>query len=490
MAAMASPVVKPGIVWFRDDLRLRDNPALHAACQAGAPVLCLYIHEPAGAGRRQPEGAALWWLHGSLAALDAALRERGGRLHVLAGAAEDVLNTVVDRISAGAVYWNRRYDPVGRDIDTGIKARLRDRGIEAHSFNGSLLREPWTISSQSGAPYRVFGAFWRAFQQGAVEPPLPAPAELSFAPLPQEIEQHLAYPFGLEPDPQRPDWAAAMRANWTRGEEAGLACLQDFLDEDLAGYADNRDRLDGPTTSRLSPYLHAGNVSVRQLWHALSGRQHGGMTAGDRDVEKFRSELGWREFSYSLLYHCPPLHEHNLQPDFDAMPWRGDHQNLVAWKQGMTGYPVVDAAMRQLWATGWMHNRARMIVASFLVKHLLIDWREGERWFWETLADADPANNPASWQWVTGSGADAAPYFRIFNPVTQGEKFDPDGVFVKRWVPELARLPASVIHRPWTASSTQLDAAGIRLGRAYPLPIVDHKVARERALAAWRSLRS
>ncbi|MDT3377781.1 deoxyribodipyrimidine photo-lyase [Labrys neptuniae] len=484
-----SPVLKPAIAWFRDDLRLRDNPALHAACQAGVPVICLYIHEPAGEGRR-PEGAALWWLNGSLAALDADLRARGGQLHVLAGAAGEVLKTAVDKIDAGAVYWNRRYDPAGRDIDTQIKADLRARGVDAHSFNGSLLSEPWTISSQSGEPYRVFGAFWRAFQQRTVEPPLPAPPACAFAPLPEEAAQHFSYPTGLEPDPQRPDWAVAMRADWTRGEAAGLACLQDFLDEDLAGYADNRDRLDARTTSRLSPYLHAGNVSARQLWHALSARQHRGMAAGDRDAEKFRSELGWREFSYSLLYHCPSLHERNLQPDFDAMPWRRGHEDLGAWKKGMTGYPVVDAAMRQLWATGWMHNRARMIVASFLVKHLLIDWREGERWFWETLVDADPANNPASWQWVAGSGADAAPYFRIFNPVTQGEKFDPDGTFVKRWLPKLGRLAAPFIHRPWTASSTQLAAAGIRLGKTYPFPIVDHKIARERALAAWRSLRS
>ncbi|WP_348535989.1 deoxyribodipyrimidine photo-lyase [Labrys sp. LIt4] len=484
-----SPALKPVIVWFRDDLRLRDNPALHAACQAGVPVLCLYIHEPAGEGRR-PEGAALWWLHGSLAALDADLRERGGRLHVFAGAAEEVLSTTVDNLGASAVYWNRRYDLAGRDLDTRIKASLRARGVETHSFNGSLLREPWTVSSQSGAPYRVFGAFWRAHRQGVVDPPLPAPAACAFTPLPEAFARRFDYPTGLEPDPQRPDWAAAMRGDWRRGEAAGLAYLQDFLDEDLAGYADNRDRLDDRTTSRLSPYLRAGNVSARQLWHALSVRQDGGMAAGDRDIEKFKSELGWREFSYSLLYHCSPLHERNLQPEFDAMPWRRDSQDLAAWKQGMTGYPVVDAAMRQLWATGWMHNRARMIVASFLVKHLLIDWRDGERWFWETLVDADPANNPASWQWVAGSGADAAPYFRIFNPVTQGEKFDPEGRFVKRWLPELGRLPAPLVHRPWTASSAQLDAAGIRLGKTYPLPIVDHKIARERALGAWRSLRS
>ncbi|WP_448951902.1 cryptochrome/photolyase family protein [Labrys neptuniae] len=489
MATTASPVTRPAIVWFRDDLRLRDNPALAKACQGGRPVICLYIHEPREVGRRNPQGAALWWLHGSLATLDAALRERGGQLHVLAGEAEQVLDALLEQTGAGALYWNRRYDAAGREIDKRIKASLPARGVEVGSFSASLLREPWTIASQSGAPYRVFGPFWRALRQAQIEAPLPAPVNLTFAPLAVEIARRFAYPSGLEPDPQQPDWAVAMRAQWERGEEAGLACLRDFLDEDLAGYADDRDRLDSKTTSRLSPYLRFGNVSIRQLWQALSSHQHDGAGTGDRGIEKFRSELGWREFCYSQLYHCRPLHQHNIQPDFDAMPWRRDEHGLLAWKRGMTGYPIVDAAMRQLWATGWLHNRARMIVASFLAKHLLIDWREGERWFWETLVDADPANNPASWQWVAGSGADAAPYFRVFNPVTQGEKFDPDGIFVKTWLPELSRLPAPLVHRPWTASPAELEAADIRLGETYPAPIVDHAAARARALAAWRSLR-
>lgn len=478
----------PGIVWFRDDLRLRDNPALQAAARAGAPVIAIYIHEPGDRGRRPPTGAAAWWLHGSLADLDAALRQRGGRLHVLAGASKEIFDTLVDKVGAGAVYWNRRYDGPGRAGDVGIKARLRERGVEVRSFNGALLREPWTVTARSGTPYRVFGAFWRAAQQGAIEPPLPVPADLSFAELPDEIGQRFVYPSGLASDPQRPDWAASLRAHWTRGEEAGLACLGEFLDEGLAFYADDRDRLDHPATSRISPYLRFGNISVRQVWQALAARQHEG-GASDRDIEKFQSELGWREFSYNLLYHSPPLHERNLQTDFDAMPWRRDSGDLSAWKQGMTGYPVVDAAMRHLWATGWMPNRARMIVASFLAKHLLIDWREGERWFWETLVDADPANNPASWQWVAGSGADAAPYFRVFNPVTQSEKFDPDGAYLARWLPELGDLPVPLRHRPWTASPAELEAAGVRLGKTYPFPIVDHAAARARALAAWRSLR-
>ena len=481
----------PIIVWFRNDLRLSDNPALHAAAKTGAPILCLYIHEAREHGLRVPEGAALWWLHGSLAQLDLALKKHHGRLHVLAGKGDELIETLADEIGAAAIYWNRRYDGAGREIDTRIKAAMRQRGMKVESFNASLLHEPWTVLTQARTPFRVFTPYWRnVLQRDEPSAPLPAPEKVAFATLPVTLEKRYAYQAGLDPDPQVPDWAKDLRRLWHRGEEGAKQRLGDFLDQSLKGYADNRDRLYRQATSRLSPYLRFGNISVRQVWHTLAARQQSGASLpSDRDIEKFRSELGWREFSYSLLYHCPLLHLENIQVQFDAMPWRRDSKALAAWQRGQTGYPVVDAAMRELWTTGTMHNRARMIAGSFLVKHLLIDWREGEKWFWNTLVDADPANNPASWQWVAGTGADAAPYFRILNPIIQAKKFDPDGAYVKRWVPEVARLPASVIHSPWTASATQLAAADVRLGKTYPHPIVDCDFARKRALATWQGLR-
>ncbi|WP_284312150.1 cryptochrome/photolyase family protein [Labrys miyagiensis] len=481
----------PIIVWFRSDLRLSDNPALHAATEAGSPVVCLYVHEKPQHDLRPPQGAALWWQHGSLANLNQSLKKHGGCLHALAGHAGEIVEALAETVGARGVYWNRRYDPAGRDVDTRIKTRLRERGRVVESFNASLLHEPWTILNRAGSPFRVFTPYWaEGLRQGDPESPLPGPKKIQFASLPGPLAERFRYPAGLDPDPQDPDWAATMRELRPRGEEGAQQRLEAFLDEGLNGYADNRDRLDRQATSRLSPYLRFGNISVRQIWHAMVARQHAGaLKAMNRDIEKFKSELGWREFSYSLLYHAPALHRQNIQPSFDAMPWRRDKAALQAWQRGRTGYPVVDAAMRELWATGSMHNRARMIVGSFLVKHLLIDWREGESWFWNTLVDADPANNPASWQWVAGTGANAAPYFRILNPILQGEKFDPDGAYVKRWLPELAKLPGGVVHHPWTASAVELHDAGISLGDDYPHPIVDHDAARKRALATWKSMR-
>ncbi|CAM5765264.1 deoxyribodipyrimidine photo-lyase [Labrys miyagiensis] len=481
----------PFIMWFRNDLRLSDNPALHAAAAGGAPLICLYVHEKDEEGLRPPQGASLWWLHGSLASLNRSLAAEGGRLHVLAGDAGEILDALVEASSACGVHWNRRYDPSGREIDARIKARLRDKGIAVESFNGSLLHEPWKVTTRAGSPFQVFTPYWKeALRRGDPPMSLPAPTRMSFADVPRAVAKRFAYRFELDADPQKPDWAASMRGLWKRSEEGAHERLHAFLDEDLKGYADNRDRLDRQSTSRLSPFLRFGNVSIRQVWHALAAREHAGsLKTTGRDIEKFKSELGWREFSYSLLYHYPSLHRDNIHPSFDGMPWRQDKAALEAWRHGRTGYPVVDAAMRELWATGSMHNRARMIVGSFLVKHLLVDWREGESWFWDTLVDADPANNPASWQWVAGTGADAAPYFRILNPVLQGKKFDPDGAYVKRWLPELERLPAAAVHHPWTAGAAVLDGAGIRLGDDYPRPIVDHDTARRRALASWKAMR-
>jgi deoxyribodipyrimidine photo-lyase len=473
----------PVLVWFRDDLRLADNPALSRAAASGAPVVCLYVLETPSRGQRAMGAAARWWLAGSLRALDAALRAIGNRLVLRSGPAEEIVPEVVDATGAGTVLWNRRYDAGGIAIDRELKASLRSGGREVESLPGNLLREPWEVKSAAGDPMKVFSPFWRAHRRlGDIRPPLRAPGAL--ASLAGDFPGDDVAAWNLEPT--RPNWASAFPDAWTPGEAGAQARLAAFLDEELAGYADNRDRPDRPSTSRLSPHLRFGEISPVQIWHQAhlaAGMDHG------RDLAKFLAEVGWREFAYHLLFHWPNLVGESFQPRFEAFPWRSDPSSLRAWQRGMTGYPLVDAGMRQLWKTGWIHNRVRMVVASFLVKHLLLDWREGERWFWDTLVDADVANNPASWQWVAGSGADAAPYFRIFNPVLQGEKFDPRGDYVRRWVPELAALPAQVIHAPWKAPAAVLAKAGVRLGETYPAPIVDHDAARERALAALSEIR-
>ena len=469
---------RAAVVWFRDDLRLADNPALHAAAGSGRPLVCVYVLDESSDGLRPLGGAARWWLHGSLAALRDALAPRGGTLLLLHGAAADVIAALARDVRADAVFWNRRYDAAGRRIDTALKSTLRAHGVAVRSFGASLLHEPWTVANSDGAPFRVFGAFWRAARrQGEPDAPLPAPTRLDVLPLPDTILGRATSLDALALEPRAPDWAGGLRTAWRRGEAAGLAALDAFVATGLADYATRRDTPDAAGTSRLSPYLRFGNISPRQAWQATSDAPP---TPGR---QKFRDELGWREFSYHLLYHHPDLARANMRAAFDAMPWRDDAPALRAWQRGRTGYPIVDAGMRALWATGWMHNRVRMIVASFLTKHLLIDWRAGEAWFWDTLVDADPANNPANWQWVAGSGSDAAPYFRIFNPTRQGETFDAEGAYVRRWVPELARLPASLIHRPWAAPAAQ------RAGLAYPDPIIAHDAARRRALDAWSAIR-
>ena len=466
---------QPAIVWFRDDLRLADNPAFHAAAASGRPLICVYVFDEESGGLRPLGAAAKWWLHGSLAALGDALRSLGGQLLVLRGAADRVVEALASQADARGVYWNRRYDAAGRAVDTRLKSALKGRGIAVESFKGALLHEPWTAKNKSGEPFRVFTAFWRAANRLAEPPePLPIPSGPSFHALPEHVVAASIDLADLRLQPERPDWADGLRAAWGPGESGAWHCLTHFVDKRLHGYADGRDRPDRSSTSRLSPYLRFGNISPRQIWHAA------GTAEPSRDLDKFLTELGWREFCYHLLYHNPDLASRNIQRRFDAMPWRDDPEALRAWQRGRTGYPIVDAGIRELWATGWMHNRLRMIVASFLTKHLLIDWREGEAWFWDTLVDADPANNPASWQWVAGSGADAAPYFRIFNPVLQGEKFDPDGAYVRQWVPELAALPASIIHKPWTAKPAERAAI-----ENYPDPIIEHGFARRRALEVF-----
>ncbi len=471
-------MVAPAVVWFRNDLRLDDNPALTAAAATGAPVIALYVLDDESAGEWRMGAASRWWLHHSLAALAADLARLGVSLVLRRGRAEFVLESVVAETGASAVYWNRLYEPWAMRRDSEIKANLRARGAMVESFNGSLLFEPNRLRNKQGEVFRVFSPFWRAcLATGGPEAPLAAPAKLVAAPAPPGdalAEWRLL--------PAKPDWAQGLRETWRVGESAARQRLADFARSGARHYKTARDLLAEEGVSRLSPHLHFGEVSPRRVWAEILRE------AGEEGMA-FLREIGWREFCHHLLVASPHMPERPLDPRFEDFPWRDDAPGLEAWKRGRTGYPLVDAAMRQLWLTGWMHNRARMVAASFLVKHLLIPWQEGERWFWDTLVDADLANNSGGWQWVAGSGADAAPYFRVFNPVLQGEKFDPDGAYVRRYVPELARLDAAYIHRPWEAPESALGAAGVRLGENYPLPIVDHARARARALEAFEAIR-
>jgi deoxyribodipyrimidine photo-lyase len=476
--------------WFRDDLRLADNEGLAAAAAHG-PALCLYILDEGG-GRRPLGGASKWWLSRSLAALERDLAARGGRLVIMRGLPEVIVPRVVADAHINLVTWNRRYEAPAIELDKRLKAELGGAGVAVESFNSLLLNEPWQVTSKRGDPMKVFSPYWRAARaRGEPAAPKPAPERISSLELPASLEA-MAIPAGdLGLEPQSPDWAGGLRESWTPGEAGAIARFGDFLDGQMRGYAEGRDRPDYVSTSRLSPHLRFGEIGPRQIWQALRVAMETGQAAGTAaDAEKFLSEIGWREFAYHLLFYNPALASQNYDQRFDAFPWRSDSAALRAWQRGLTGYPIVDAGMRELWTTGWMHNRVRMIVASFLIKHLLIDWRAGEAWFWDTLVDADPANNPASWQWVAGSGADAAPYYRIFNPVTQGRKFDLRGDYVRRWVPEIAALPDTAVHDPGSCSTEELAKAGITLGDTYPQPIVRLDHGRERALAALASIRT
>jgi deoxyribodipyrimidine photo-lyase len=477
----------PVIVWLRDDLRLDDQPALAAA--AGRPVLAIYIHDEESEGIRPLGGASKYWLAHSLASLAKDIAAIGGRLDVLRGRAEAIVPAIALASGAHEVFWTRRYGGSQIAIDTRIKAALLANGCKAHSFNGQLLREPWEVVNNEGAPFRVFSAFWR---RSRALPPLPAPlaapARLHAAPWPDSAPPRVTIA-QLRLTPSHPDWSGGLSEAWRPGESGAKARLGAFIDKALSAYPEARDRPASAATSLLSPHLRFGEISPKRIALVIENALSAG-EAPERSAEKFLAELGWREFSYSLLYAFPDLATRNWQDRFDAFPFLDDKAGFIAWTRGLTGYPIVDAGMRELWRTGYMHNRVRMIAASFLIKHLLCDWRRGEAWFWDTLCDADPANNPASWQWVAGSGADAAPYFRIFNPVLQGEKFDARGDYVRRWIPELAALDDAAIHAPWTAPPDALQKAGVTLGETYPSPIVDHQFARARALAALASTKA
>ena len=482
---MTDPIsAAPVVVWFRRDLRLADNPALHAAIQSGRPVIPLFVLDETDGVR--PAGAAgLWWLDKSLKALNADLERIGSRLILRRGAAAAVVQAVMAETGAGALYWNRLYDPGLVDRDAALKTAVRDAGKEAESFNAALLVEPWALKTKTGGPYRVYTPFWRAARPMAGEFTLHRAPEILTAPQHWPASDDLA-DWGLHP--ARPDWSKGFVAEWTPGEAGAADKLHRFIDEALSDYAAARDRPALLGTSHLSPHLHWGEIGPRQIWRAVEGAMHHRPGLAPQG-EKVLAELGWREFNHHLLFDRPDLPTANYKPAFDAFPWRTDAAGFKAWTGGMTGYPLVDAGMRELWATGFMHNRVRMITASFLIKHLLMDWRQGEAWFWDTLLDASPANNVLNWQWVAGSGADASPFFRIFNPVIQGEKFDAQGAYVRRWVPELGQMPAKYVHAPWTAPPAILKAAGVKLGETYPKPIVDHDLARKRALEALQTIR-
>jgi len=465
------------LVWFRQDLRCHDNPAFATACNQHQFVIPLYIYDE----QTLPlTGAQKWWAHHSLSALDKKLQEYGLRLILRRGNACELLAQLVNEVDIDAVYWNRCYEPAAIARDKSIKEMLQVQGVNVTSSNGSLLNEPWEIKNKSGDYFKVFTPFWKHCLQ-----------KNSFS---QPIDHHgNPQPFNVPGDritdwkllPEKINWAAEFGQYWQPGEEGAQQKLDAFIRHHLPGYKETRDFPAKDATSKLSPHLHFGEISPWQIRRAIDFATLN-KNVDLRSAEYFLSELGWREFSYHLLYHFPALPESNFKTQFDGFAWNNDADLLTRWQRGLTGFPIVDAGMRELWRTGYMHNRVRMITASFLIKDCLIDWRLGAAWFLTTLVDADLANNSASWQWVAGSGADAAPYFRIFNPVRQSEKFDPDGEYIRRWVAELAGVSDKWIHQPWCAPAGEL---GLTLGEDYPAPVIDHEKARSLALMNYQKLK-
>ncbi len=481
----ATALMPIAILWFRRDLRLSDQPALAAALRAGYRIVPLYVHAPDEESPWPPGAASRWWLHHSLLALDGQLRSLGSRLLLRSGDSLAQIEQVVETTGAEAVYWNRRYEPAVIDRDERIKRTLRQRGLHVESHNGALLVEPWQVQTGQGDPYKVFTPFWRNAREriGPVEP-LPEPQHLS--PPPESLATESLASWQLRPEHP---WDAGIHGHWQPGTAGARSRLQRFLDAAIASYREQRDRPDHEGTSKLSPHLHFGELSPRQVLAAIEAAVVDGSEGWRDNADCYVRELGWREFSHHLLYHFPDSAQAPLNARFKDFPWRDDARALSAWRRGRTGIPIVDAGMRELWHRGWMHNRVRMIVASLLTKNLGQHWLHGARWFWDTLVDADLANNTQGWQWSAGCGADAAPYFRIFNPVAQGERFDPDGAYVTAWLPELARLPAKWRQQPWLAPAAVLDSAGVPVGSVYRRPIVDLRRSRERALADYASTR-
>ncbi|HEY0981152.1 MULTISPECIES: cryptochrome/photolyase family protein [unclassified Schlesneria] len=482
---------RPHIVWFQRDLRIEDHPALQSAIERGEPVVPLYIHSCPVNDETAPGAASRWWLHHSLMRLSRELQSRGSRLILRTGEPLAILLELVDELDAVAVYWTRGYEPALRKRDEITKRELNSRGIEAESFGGNLLFEPWDIQTKEGRPYQVFTPFWKAcLKASPPDEPLPAP---------EQIRPPDQWPNSLTVDDLKllPTirWDDGFHQFWETPQNSAADVLDRFLKSAAFEYDTQRDFPATRGTSRLSPYLHFGEISPRTVWHqtsklieTMSGKSVASATE-TAGPDTFLKEVGWREFAHNLIYHFPSTVERPLRADFERFPWRADPSGLVAWQKGETGYPIVDAGMRELWATGWMHNRVRMIVGSFLVKDLMISWKYGAAWFYDTLVDADLANNTLGWQWIAGCGADAAPYFRILNPQLQSEKFDPQGSYLRRWIPELKDLPLPWLHAPWTAPAGILARANVVLGKDYPKPIIDHGVARERALDGLRQMK-
>lgn len=482
-----APAVKsPIIYWFRQDLRLHDLPGLSAAVATGRPVLACYILDDQSPADWRPGGASRWWLHHSLSRLAADIEERGGQLMLARGAPATVLAQLAEDTGADLIFCSRQYEPWARQLEDELFASLTEQGVTLKRFSGSLLWEPDSIKNLAGLPFKVFTPFWRKCRQLSVALESPPAVRLGKWPETPQPKDHLGDWALLPCDP---NWANSWEDRWQPGERGALDKLGQFLRGAVSDYDKGRNFPARNATSGLSPHLHFGEISPARVFRAAQQAGTANPTV-ENETEKFLSELGWREFSHHLLFHFPSLPEQAFKADFAAFPWVGSAVHLRAWQQGKTGYPFVDAGMRELWQTGYMHNRVRMVAASFLCKHLLVDWRAGQRWFWDTLVDADLANNSCGWQWVAGSGADAAPYFRIFNPTLQAQRFDKAGEYIRCWLPELAALPDRYLHQPWTAPADVLSSAGVTLGDTYPAPLVDHAGARASALAAYAEVRS
>ena len=468
------------IFWFRQDLRVADNPGLTKAVENGS-VLPVYIYDNVNSKEYEMGSASKWWLHHSLGNLNKSLNNN---LSIYVGDPQEILQNIINNFNVESINWNRCYEPWRIQRDQNIKSKIEEQGIEVNTFNGSLLWEPFKILKNDGTPYRVFSPYYRKGCLNAEPPRVPTKSPILDTLIKDDFSELTLDDLNLIPEVK---WFEEMERLWEPGEAGAQKKLYDFLDDGLLGYKEGRNFPSQKNVSQLSPHIHYGEVSPNQVWYAAKQKED--ETGIEKDLAHFLSELGWREFSYNLLYHFPTLPRENLQKKFDNFPWQKNKEFSESWKKGLTGYPIVDAGMRELWQTGYMHNRVRMIAGSFLVKNLLLHWHEGEEWFWDCLIDADLASNSASWQWVAGSGADAAPYFRIFNPISQGIKFDPEGEYTKKFLPELKDLPIKYLYSPWEAPEDVLEQANIKLGENYPNPIVDLKESREKALNAFDQIR-